>query len=462
MPEVIFNGPEGRLEGRYHHAAQENAPIALVLHPHPQYGGTMNNKVVYNLYQLFVRRGFSVLRFNFRGIGRSEGEYDNGQGELSDAASALDWMQAFNRDAPACWIAGFMLGFFNTELPWKVLALRLEYLGIIGAPVFFFLFVASYVQIRLPPGWPWMIYGPAVAMLLLVLTFTDHGLLYLDYGTVVLDSGFVVFDKEYGPAFYFWLICSYVLMMASVLVLGWGVARMPERYRFQATVLALIIAVVMIANITFVTGYNPIAPYDPTPLTFLAAAVLVLINMRTYRFLEIVPVAHHLVFEQVPTGVIVLNERDIVIDVNGVAESVFGVREEMLGEPLERWLSIERSHREGVPLGEDEREFDINITPFTDRTGHTAGKLVLLHDMTAHNEMSRRQDALIAELRKALADVRMLEGMLPICASCKKIRTEDDEWQDLETYLNEHSSARLSHSICPVCAKRLYPGYETD
>jgi alpha/beta superfamily hydrolase len=110
MPEVIFNGPEGRLEGRYHHAAQENAPIALVLHPHPQYGGTMNNKVVYNLYQLFVRRGFSVLRFNFRGIGRSEGEYDNGQGELSDAASALDWMQSFNRDAPACWIAGFSFG----------------------------------------------------------------------------------------------------------------------------------------------------------------------------------------------------------------------------------------------------------------------------------------------------------------------------------------------------------------
>ncbi len=110
MPEVIFNGPEGRLEGRYHHSAQDNAPIAMVLHPHPQYGGTMNNKVVYNLYQLFVKRGFSVLRFNFRGIGRSEGEYDNGQGELSDAASALDWMQSFNRDAPGCWIAGFSFG----------------------------------------------------------------------------------------------------------------------------------------------------------------------------------------------------------------------------------------------------------------------------------------------------------------------------------------------------------------
>jgi len=110
MPEVIFNGPEGRLEGRYHHAKRPNAPVALLLHPHPQYGGTMNNKVVYTLYQTFVRRGFSTLRFNFRGVGRSQGRFDNGQGELSDAASALDWMQAHNPNTTACWIAGFSFG----------------------------------------------------------------------------------------------------------------------------------------------------------------------------------------------------------------------------------------------------------------------------------------------------------------------------------------------------------------
>jgi len=110
MPEVIFNGPEGRLEGRYQHNRAPNAPIALMLHPHPQHGGTMNNKVVYSLYQAFARRGFSVLRFNFRGVGRSQGVYDRGEGELSDAASALDWLQNFNQNASACWIAGFSFG----------------------------------------------------------------------------------------------------------------------------------------------------------------------------------------------------------------------------------------------------------------------------------------------------------------------------------------------------------------
>src|SRR3984893_12000890 len=95
MPDVIINGPEGRIEGRYHHARVPAAPMALVLHPHPQHGGTMNNKVVYTLYQCFVRRGFSTLRFNFRGVGRSQGSFDRGEGELSDAASALDWLQTY-------------------------------------------------------------------------------------------------------------------------------------------------------------------------------------------------------------------------------------------------------------------------------------------------------------------------------------------------------------------------------
>ena len=110
MPDVIFNGPEGRLEGRYHRSKEPNAPIALLLHPHPQHGGTMHNKVVYALYQSFVGRGYSTLRFNFRGVGRSQGSFARGEGELSDAASALDWLQTQNPNARNCWVGGFSFG----------------------------------------------------------------------------------------------------------------------------------------------------------------------------------------------------------------------------------------------------------------------------------------------------------------------------------------------------------------
>jgi len=110
MPEVIFNGPEGRLEGRYQPGKDPNSPIAIVLHPHPEFGGTMNNQIVYHLYYMFAERGFSVLRFNSRGVGRSQSVFDHGVGELSDAAAALDWLQALNRESRGCWIAGFSFG----------------------------------------------------------------------------------------------------------------------------------------------------------------------------------------------------------------------------------------------------------------------------------------------------------------------------------------------------------------
>lgn len=110
MPEININGPEGRLEARYMPAADPSAPLALILHPEPNRGGNMNNRVSLAMYNHFKERGFSVLRFNFRGVGRSMGTYNNGEGELSDAATALDWIENQCPNARACWVAGFSFG----------------------------------------------------------------------------------------------------------------------------------------------------------------------------------------------------------------------------------------------------------------------------------------------------------------------------------------------------------------
>ena len=114
MPEVIFPGPEGRIEGRYHQNPSKTAPIALVLHPHPLYGGTMNNKVVYTLYHAFARRGFSTLRFNFRGVGATEGTYDEGRGELQDLLAVVAHGSQDNATLPLA-LAGFSFGAFVTS-----------------------------------------------------------------------------------------------------------------------------------------------------------------------------------------------------------------------------------------------------------------------------------------------------------------------------------------------------------
>lgn len=111
MAEVFFTGPAGRLEGRLHRSENPRAPLALVLHPNPTLGGTLNNRVTYALFQAFVDMGFTVLRFNFRGVGKSQGALDGtGVGELADAIAALDYLQNMDIESNVCWVAGYSFG----------------------------------------------------------------------------------------------------------------------------------------------------------------------------------------------------------------------------------------------------------------------------------------------------------------------------------------------------------------
>jgi len=108
--EIFIPGPSGRIQAKYFKNKQVGSPVALVLQPHPQYGGTMNNRIVYETFNTFYKNGFSVIRINFRGVEKSEGMFDNGQGELSDAAAALDWIEKENPGYGQCWVSGFSFG----------------------------------------------------------------------------------------------------------------------------------------------------------------------------------------------------------------------------------------------------------------------------------------------------------------------------------------------------------------
>ena len=110
MPDVILPGPAGRIEARYQRQKTPGAPMALVLHPHPQFGGTMNNPLVYDLYHMYLRMGCTTVRFNFRGVGRSQGTFDSGAGELSDAAAVLDWMNTLYPNPSFVWVTGISFG----------------------------------------------------------------------------------------------------------------------------------------------------------------------------------------------------------------------------------------------------------------------------------------------------------------------------------------------------------------
>jgi uncharacterized protein len=90
---LFIDGPAGRLEALLNVGSDDASHAALVCHPHPLFGGTMHNKVVYHAAKALTGFGFPVLRFNFRGAGLSEGKHDNGFGEVDDVRAGLDWLR---------------------------------------------------------------------------------------------------------------------------------------------------------------------------------------------------------------------------------------------------------------------------------------------------------------------------------------------------------------------------------
>jgi alpha/beta superfamily hydrolase len=110
--ELVLSGEVGRLTASYRQAEDKVAPIAVVFHDAPACGGSMNDPVAYTLFLAFANNGFSVLRFNFRGVGGSEGAFDGGEGELVDSSGVVDWLQARHEGANKFWLAGEGFGAF--------------------------------------------------------------------------------------------------------------------------------------------------------------------------------------------------------------------------------------------------------------------------------------------------------------------------------------------------------------
>jgi alpha/beta superfamily hydrolase len=130
MVDIFISGPTGRIEARYLPPKTASFPVVIILHPHPLQGGRMDNAVVQTMGKAFHQHGLGTLRFNFRGVGHSEGSYGGGDGELNDAAAVVDWLQSSQRIAHKLWIAGFSFGAWiamqllmrRPEIEWFVIA----------------------------------------------------------------------------------------------------------------------------------------------------------------------------------------------------------------------------------------------------------------------------------------------------------------------------------------------------
>jgi PAS domain S-box-containing protein len=137
------------------------------------------------------------------------------------------------------------------------------------------------------------------------------------------------------------------------------------------------------------------------------------------------------------------------------------VPEEEVEPTLDAWrrtLGGEKVFFETRRYTKDGRTLDIQLrTAILDKDGRHLWSIVIHRDVTPIKQAEREREKLIEELQIALSKLKILSGMLPICAKCKKIRDDKGYWNQIETYIQSHTAAEFSHSICPGCADKLYP-----
>jgi PAS domain-containing protein len=191
-----------------------------------------------------------------------------------------------------------------------------------------------------------------------------------------------------------------------------------------------------------------------------SGALLAFVVLRE-GLLDLLPQARGALLEMMTDGVLVLDREGRTIFVNQVARQVMDLDAKRLMRTLgvESLQSTRDVWRSEAQVGT--RWLDVRVVPVPDRWGDLAGRLIVARDITLHKELHQERERLIAQLQGALEKVTQLEGMLPICASCRKIRDDGGYWAQIEDYLGTRVQVEFTHGICPECVARLYPDIST-
>jgi len=200
-------------------------------------------------------------------------------------------------------------------------------------------------------------------------------------------------DTRFGPLFWVWSAYQYALLLSGVVILLRGLFRVPSAYRGQTVAVLVGMAVPWTANVLFVVGQTPVTGVDPTPFAFPLSGLALFLALYRFRFLDLVPISRSHVLEASPNGVLVLDGRGRIVDINPAAEAILGCSAHDVlstqGTQVLPGLSSATSGtdvelafvRDGV-----ERSYDLHVAPLRNRMG----KLALLMDVTDRKHMTAR------------------------------------------------------------------------
>ncbi len=323
--------------------------------------------------------------------------------------------------ALALWSFTYGMEIVYADLPRKLFFTNIEYFSVVLITILLPVFVLEYTgrsHLLTQRNRLLLLIIPGLALMMVWTNPYHH--LFWDSEKIIETAGLYLMSVSQGPFFYLFISYSYIIMLLSSVLLVSDMLTRPGVYRLQAALLIMAIMSPFIGGILYLIKMNPIPSLDLTPLFFIPTAVALYWAIIRYRLLDVIPLAHIIVLQNITDGVIVVDERQRVLYMNPTAEMILGRSEALaVGQPLER-LSQAGMILDAHLLGR-EGQFEIRFNPEEDAPTFEAtfspmyllnkkkpsrypGSLILLHDITLRKETEsalQRREAILAALSTA-------------------------------------------------------------
>ncbi len=317
---------------------------------------------------------------------------------------------AFLMLSVAIWSLTGALELLAIGIPAKVYWSKLQYVGITSGPVLLLTFALEYTQ-----RYTWLTRRTLLGLWLIpilttlfALTNEMHGLIWSSFTYSPTVENLLV----YGHGWWFWVAVAYfyTLLSAGIVLLFQAVWRFRGMYRQQATMLFLASLIPMIGNVAYLFNLSPLPGLDFTPMVFAITGMLLGWNVFQFQFLDLAPIARDILIEYLGDGVLVVDPRERIIDINPAAQRLLDLHTPIMGRPLGQVaprladLPDDSESRTEMTLAADPlRWVDVRIVPLGNYQKLARGHLIVLRDITERKQMDAALQAANANLEIAVA-----------------------------------------------------------
>jgi PAS domain S-box-containing protein len=365
------------------------------------------------------------------------------------------------------WSVTHCLQLSSADLSSAYLWLRVQMLGPTLLPVVWLALTLRYTRRS-----RWL--NPITLALLLVIPASTLFMLFGRVPNPVASDAYMIqlgsyalLHVEGGPWFWVHNAYTYSLILVVFVLLVEKTIRMPSPYRREPVILLSGLLLLMMWNLGYMLFLAEYLPVNPTTLVATIVHVLLACAIFRYRLYDIMPIARVRLIEEMPDGLVVLDDAERIVELNPAARAILDVdlkraigrhpSRVLADHPvLQQIIGGDTAPRQEFVLERrgEQRYYEMSCSTIG-KPGEALGRLITLRDVTQRKVAELEREKLIADLHAAADHVETLSDLLPVCAWCGKIRDDQGYWQRLDHYLQHRSGTEFTHGICPECTSQL-------